>query len=66
MPTVCSACGRTSGMCESCKKVDAIIGDHETLGARVVLRRALKSMTPDEPSTDSQQECGDNPAPSPT
>lgn len=35
MPTICSACGRTSGKCESCIKVDAVLTDeriHEIHG----------------------------------
>jgi hypothetical protein len=35
MPVICSACGRTSGKCESCIKVDAIIEQHESPAARV-------------------------------
>lgn len=48
MPTICSACGRTSGKCESCTKVDAIIDAHENQTARIIMRRALKAMTPDD------------------
>lgn len=50
MPTICSACGRTSGKCESCTKVDAIIDAHENQTARIIMRRALKAMTPDDPA----------------
>lgn len=47
MPTVCSACGRTSGRCQSCIRADAIINEHENQVARTILRRALNTMAPD-------------------
>lgn len=59
MPTIRSACGRTSGKCQSCIKVDAVIGEHENQTARIIMRRALKAMTPDEPTAPPP---GDNPA----
>lgn len=59
MPTICSACGRTSGKCESCTKVDAIIDAHENQTARIIMRRALKAMTPDDPGVPAAPPPGD-------
>ena len=43
-PTICSACGRTSGKCQSCIKADALISQHENATARVMLRGSLEAM----------------------
>lgn len=60
MPTICSACGRTSGKCESCTKVDAIIDAHENQTARIIMRRALNTMAPE--ASAAPPSTGDNPA----
>lgn len=46
MPTMCSSCNRTSGKCESCIKVDAVIREHPSETFRAHMLKSLATVTP--------------------
>lgn len=50
MPTICSSCDRTSGKCESCRKVDAAIAAHEVPAAGRRMYEAVKKVMEAKPA----------------
>lgn len=55
MPTICSMCGGTYGHCESCRKADAMIMQHENPAARAALTATLHSFAVPQTSTTGTQ-----------